>query len=243
MDVEIIAHRGYSALAPENTLAAFQAAVRYQAQGVELDVQLSADKVPIVIHDSTLKRTTNGQGKIQAKTLNQLQSLDAGSWFSSEFIGEKVPTFQETLDLLKNTEITIYAEVKETDFWSSNDISNFVKVIINQGWQNRCIIASFDSDFLYQVRQINQQIFLGYHCAQIEQFQSKLSQAINNKRGVMLMEYHLILDNPDLVNLSRSQGVDLVVWTVDEESDWEKLMNLDIRCIITNSLGFVKPLS
>ena len=116
MDMDIIAHRGYSAIAPENTLAAFQAAVEYQAQGVELDVQLSADRVPIVVHDSTLNRTTNGEGSVHTKTLNQLQSLDAGSWFSSEFIGEKIPTFQTVLDLLKNTKITIYAEVKETDF-------------------------------------------------------------------------------------------------------------------------------
>lgn len=240
MDVEIIAHRGYSALAPENTLAAFQAAVQYQAQGVELDVQLSADRVPIVIHDHTLNRTTNGQGNVQTKTLKQLQSLDAGSWFSSEFVGEKIPTFKAVLDLLKDTEITIYAEIKKTDFWSKSDVSNFVQDIINQGWNERCIIASFDHDFLDKVRQINQQIVLGYHCAKMEQFQSKLTQAINNQQGVMLMEYHLILDNPDLIELSRSKGVDVVVWTVDDDSDWEKLRNLGIKGIITNSLGFEK---
>ena len=115
-----------------------------------------------------------------------------------------------------------------------------MQTIINQGWSERCIIASFDHSFLDQVRQIDQQIVLGYHCAQIDKFRSKLAKAINNDRGVMLMEYHLILDKPELVNVSISKGVDVVVWTVDNESDCQKLRDLGVKRVITNYVDLLR---
>src|SRR5512139_733767 len=88
----IFAHRGASAHAPENTLAAFELALAQQADAIELDVKLSADGQVIVIHDSSVDRTTNGHGKVQDMTLVEIKALDAGSFFSSQFAGEKIPT-------------------------------------------------------------------------------------------------------------------------------------------------------
>ncbi len=96
----IFAHRGASAHAPENTIAAFELALAQQADAIELDVKLSADGQVIVIHDSTVDRTTNGHGKVQDMTLAELKALDAGSFRGSQFAGEKIPTLENVFDAM-----------------------------------------------------------------------------------------------------------------------------------------------
>ena len=96
----IFAHRGASAHAPENTIAAFELALAQQADAIELDVKLSADGQVIVIHDSSVDRTTNGHGKVQDMTLAELKALDAGSYRGSQFAGEKIPTLGEVFEAM-----------------------------------------------------------------------------------------------------------------------------------------------
>jgi glycerophosphoryl diester phosphodiesterase len=110
----IFAHRGASAHAPENTLAAFQLAVQHGAGAIELDAKLSSDGEVVVIHDSSVNRTTGGAGKVSEKTLAELKAYDAGSWYSPEFAGEPIPTLAEVFEqvgqqLLINVELTNYA--------------------------------------------------------------------------------------------------------------------------------------
>lgn len=237
MEFELIAHRGFSAIAPENTLAAFSAAVESGADGIEFDVQLCADRLPVIIHDSTLDRTTNGNGYVREQTLAQLNKLDAGSWFDSRFSSEKIPTFAEALDLLKNTNLNIYAEVKETHFWNQKDLHNFLALILAQNYEDRCIVASFDANFLQKLRDCQQNLTLklGYHVAKIAEFQEKLSYAAI-EGDFLLCEYHLLLDNPSLIETTRSQGVEPIAWTVDLPKDLQKLARLGIRGIISNKL-------
>jgi len=109
----VFAHRGASAYAPENTLAAFQLALEQGAPAIEFDVKLSADEQVVVIHDATVDRTTNGKGKVSQLPLAALRELDAGSWLSARFRGEKIPSLDEVFDafgkkLLINVELTNY---------------------------------------------------------------------------------------------------------------------------------------
>jgi glycerophosphoryl diester phosphodiesterase len=97
----VIAHRGYRSRYPENTLAAFRAALAAGVDMIELDVMLSKDRTPVVIHDESLDRTTNGRGLVSDCTLSELQALDAGSWFDARFKGERLPALQEVLNLIK----------------------------------------------------------------------------------------------------------------------------------------------
>ena len=99
----ICAHRGASDTHPENTLAAFREAIRLGAAMIEFDVALSADGKLVLIHDSTLDRTTNGTGPVSARTLEQLKTLDAGSWKAKRFAGAKVPTLDEALSMMPET--------------------------------------------------------------------------------------------------------------------------------------------
>jgi glycerophosphoryl diester phosphodiesterase len=110
----IFAHRGASAYAPENTLAAFYLALEQGAPAIEFDVKLSADREVVVIHDQTVNRTTNGSGNVAHLPLEVLRELDAGSWFGDGFRGEKIPTLHEVFaafgeTLLMNIELTNYA--------------------------------------------------------------------------------------------------------------------------------------
>lgn len=109
--VAVIAHRGASAYAPENTLAAFELAVAMHADWYELDCLLTLDNQVIVTHDGTLDRCTNGEGAVAEKTLDQLKTLDAGGWFDPKFAGEPMPTLAESLAMAKNR-IGVYVEIK-----------------------------------------------------------------------------------------------------------------------------------
>ncbi|EIJ42601.1 glycerophosphoryl diester phosphodiesterase [Beggiatoa alba B18LD] len=108
----VIAHRGASANAPENTLSAFRLAAARGAKWVELDVMLSACQTPIVFHDDTLERCSNGVGNVADYAYMQLRRLDAGSWFAPEFVGEHIPSLAETLALLKQLNMGLNLEIK-----------------------------------------------------------------------------------------------------------------------------------
>ena len=112
MTVIVLAHRGYSAKAPENTMAAFELALAVGADGIELDVHMTRDGEIVVIHDDTLDRTTNGKGPVSDQTMAELRELDAGSWFSPEFAGERIPTLKLVLELIKDKDVLLNIEIK-----------------------------------------------------------------------------------------------------------------------------------
>jgi hypothetical protein len=109
----IIAHRGASAYAPENTLAAFKKAIDLGADGIELDVHLSKDGEVVVIHDRTIDRTSNGKGQVAEMSLKELKALDFGSWFSDEYQKESIPLLREVLELLKDWNGLLNIELKQ----------------------------------------------------------------------------------------------------------------------------------
>ncbi len=138
----IFAHRGASAHAPENTLAAFELALDQGAHGIELDVKLSADEEIVVIHDATIDRTTNGQGRVSKLTLAALRELDAGSFFSSKYSDEKIPTLAEVFDQIGSRTII---NVELTNYNTSRDgLANKVCGLVEDfGLQNNILFSSF----------------------------------------------------------------------------------------------------
>jgi len=129
----VIAHRGGAALAPENTLAAFEKSNDIGADYFELDVYLSTDDSLMIIHDGTVNRTTNGYGSIESMSYNELRQFDAGSWFDSEFTGEKIPTLSESLFLAKNcsNEVKVVIEIKSTNPEVPEKVVEIVQKLIN----------------------------------------------------------------------------------------------------------------
>lgn len=153
----IYAHRGASAYAPENTLAAFQLALRQSADAVELDAKLSADGQVVVIHDQTVDRTTDGQGKVSQLTLRQLKELDAGSHFDASFRGEQIPTLEEVFEAVGrhtmiNVELTNYASI----FDSLPDEA--VKQVRRHNLEKRVMFSSFNPRALLRARKLSPEI-------------------------------------------------------------------------------------
>src|SRR5690554_7959632 len=108
----VLAHRGYSGKAPENTMAAFELAVKSGADGLELDVHITKDGEVVVIHDDTVDRTTDGTGRVEDYTYEELLKFDAGSWFGEEFKGERLPTLADVCEIVKGTDLIFNVELK-----------------------------------------------------------------------------------------------------------------------------------
>ncbi len=234
---EIIAHRGYSAIAPENTITAFRTALQYHADSVEFDVQLTADRVPIIIHDYTLERTTNGFGLVREKTLSELKLLDNGSWFNKEFEREKIPTLAEGLEGLKEIPKHIYIEIKNAHLWENKDRENLIKMIQSSDLMGKCFVISFDHEFIDKIRVMNQEIKIGYLVGKKEEYEENLNRAIAATNAIIMSRYNLLLENKELIEKTRKENIDIVTWTVDKKEDWQQLINLEIDRIVTNKLG------
>lgn len=238
----LIAHRGYSAMAPENTLASLQAALEQPIVGIEFDVHLSADGIPVVIHDATVDRTTNGQGKVAEKTVAQLQALDAGSWFDSRFAQETIPTLEEVLDLFSGTPVQLYIELKSPQNWSSPRVRALMKQLDqwrdspSETLRDRCIIASFDHQFIATVREQFPQFRTGYGIADPKQYSQGYLATLNLTNAVLLPHFSLILKSPVLTETLLSQNQEIVTWTVDERPIADKLADLNLSKMISNNL-------
>ena len=138
----VVAHRGGSAAAPENTLTAFRTAIAHGATAAECDVHLSADGAVVVIHDPTLERTTNGVGAVAAKTLTELRALDAGAWMSPAFAGERIPELRELLALAAGR-LILLVELKAGD-----GLEERVTALLAAKRRADVIVTSFDPERL-----------------------------------------------------------------------------------------------
>ena len=154
----IIAHRGASKQAPENTMAAFTKALELGAGGIETDVHLSADGHPVIIHDEQVDRTSNGKGLVKSMTLAQLKALDFGSWFSPGFNGERIPELDELLQLLSNWDGLLNIELKNGPVFYPGIEQAVASAIRKYRLTNRTIISSFNHYSLVEIRRIDPEI-------------------------------------------------------------------------------------
>src|SRR6478736_95849 len=155
----VIAHRGASGNAPENTLAAFKKAVALGASFVETDLQLSRDAHFVAMHDDTVNRTTNGQGAVHDMTLTELRRLDAGSWFGSEFAGERIPTLEEILEFSKKNDVVFYLELKPSGAWGGEHA--LIGALRQTGEIARTVVISFDLGIISALRKIEPTLMTG----------------------------------------------------------------------------------
>lgn len=158
---KIFAHRGSAGTHPENTMAAYIEAERVGAEGLEIDVHFTKDNRLAVIHDDTVDRTTNGSGRVRDHTLAELQKLDAGSWFSSEFHQEKILSLEEVLEWIQKNNMILNIELK----YAALDYVDFEKKVIQavEAYElvDRVIISSYNHYALKKVKELNPQIECG----------------------------------------------------------------------------------
>jgi glycerophosphoryl diester phosphodiesterase len=228
----IFAHRGASKAAPENTLPAFEAAIRLGADGVELDVQYSSDGAMVIFHNATLEKTSDGTGRVTAHTLAALRALDAGSWFDPAFAGTRILTLDETLDHLKG-KLLINIELKVLEALRSGLAADTVEAVRAHGMADQVVISSFNPFALRQAKQTGPEI----ECALLlaHDLPGWMHWGVT-RRYCRADGLHPDSAMVDEAYLARAQKLVMPVrvWTVDDEADMRRLIALGVDAIITN---------
>jgi len=207
--VLVIAHRGASGNAPENTLAAFRKAIALGASFIETDLQLSRDARFVAIHDATVNRTTNGQGAVHDMTLADLRKLDAGSWFGSEFAGERIPTLEEILEFSKKNDVVFYLEIKPGGSWGGEHA--LIGSLRESGEIQRTVVISFDPSIVLSLRKIEPTLMTGLlYDGQIE---NPLDKAVAIGARQLVVRGDLV--TPALISEAKKKDLQVVCWTVN----------------------------
>ena len=227
----VIAHRGASVYAPENTIAAFRLAAELGADAVELDAKLTADGQIIVHHDRTLDRTTNGTGLIQARTLAELRHLDAGSHFNSSYSGERIPTLNEVFRavadrLLINIELSNYASPFD------RLPEAVVKLIREFSLEKRVLLSSFNPVGLMKARKLAPEIQLGLLV--VDKEPRWLRAFFNMIAPHEAIHPSIALVSEEMIEDQHRQGCWVNVWTVNELEDIKRLVHLSVEGVITD---------
>jgi glycerophosphoryl diester phosphodiesterase len=241
----IIGHRGASAAAPENTLAAFERAMADGADGVEFDVQLARDGVPVVIHDATLKRTGLREGLIARLSSIELNKFDVGTWFNqrfpararTEYSQATIPTLAQVFDFFRDGQALLYVEMK-CDAHESRALALRVAELITQyGLRDRAVVESFRLEAIREIKRIDE----GLRTAAL--FEPKLSRPFPTKRAMIErallyqadeIALHRTLATARTLEAALRHGMQTVVWTADHPSWIARAMKHDIHAIITN---------
>ncbi|MBO7474468.1 MAG: glycerophosphodiester phosphodiesterase, partial [Ruminococcus sp.] len=219
---------GFSRVAPENTIPAFKAAMDCGADYIELDVQLTADDQLVVIHDDKLDRTTNGRGLVINRTYEQIKELSAGSWFGSdgEFNDAEIPLFRDVLELV-GKDIMLNIEIKKSGD-PKKTAEKAVELIEEYGIVNSCYVTSFSYPALKKVKQLNSKIKTAF----IANLATATSYAQLPYIDAVSMNYLFV--NQSVVNSAHHHGKRIFVWTVDRQSEMQKMIALGVDNIITD---------
>ena len=224
----VIAHRGASGHAPENTLAAFRKAVSLGAAFIETDLQLSRDARFVAIHDATVDRTTSGKGPVHDLTLAELRQLDAGSWFGSEFAGERIPTLEEIFAFSKKHDVVFYLELKPSGSWGGEHA--LISALRESGEIPRTIVISFDTAILESVRKLEPTLMTGVlYEGQIEK---PVDRAVEIGARQVAVRGDLV--TPALLTEARKKDLQVVCWTVNQPAHMRLLMDAGVDGIMSD---------
>lgn len=222
----VMAHRGLSADAPENTLYAFSDAISVGADFIELDVQQTRDGVLVVMHDSNLKRTTGVNKDIWDVDYADIQNLDAGSWFDPAYANARIPTLEETLQFVdKRAKLNI--EIKPTKHGSDTLEQDVAELITRYQYTDACYVTSFSYGSLKKVKEANPEIRTGYlmSVAYGQFYSLKYADAFSLNK---------VFVTSQVVNAAHQQGKQIFAWTVNGMSEVRSLCNLHVDSIITD---------
>ncbi|MBS3199774.1 glycerophosphodiester phosphodiesterase family protein [Turicibacter bilis] len=224
-EMQIIAHRASATHAPENTLAALDYAILSGAHMAEIDVQQTKDGEIILMHDANLKRTTGFNRKVSEATYSDIQTLEAGNWFSSEFDGEPVPTLEEVLQRSKG-QITLMIEIKAKDH--PVDVARkVIELIKTYNMEKECLIGAMDYRVLQAVKMINPKIQTVYITALAYGDYQDLEDVDYYSIEASFISYALI----DQIHRS---GKQIYAWTVNKESTMQSMISMQVDGIVTD---------
>ena len=235
----IIGHRGVSGVAPENTIAAFREALTVGADGIEFDVRLTRDGIPVVIHDSTLRRTGRLPHRVADLTWAEIRKVDVGSWFSAAFVNEMVPSLAELFTLFQSNNSTLYLEMKCDAASEQRALAEAcVRAINEHSLKDRVIVECFQLPALKILKDIDPEI------KTVALFEPAFTnpgvlsdqRIINQARdvGAAALALHHRLARESLVRKAKDLGLHVAVWTVDDPAWIERARATGIDALISN---------
>lgn len=241
----ILGHRGASAHAPENTLAAFARAISDGADGIEFDVRLSRDGVPVVIHDATLMRTGSLDRQVSSLTAAELQQVDVGGWFAAAdptrqaFVGEMLPTLAQVFELFRRNEGLLYIEMKCDQDEGAALAAAVVRLCRESKMAERVVVESFEHTAIAAVKRLDS----GIRTAAL--FEPRLTRPISTVRRLKMVDtalgvgadeiaLHHTLAGARVVEKARHAGLEVVLWTVDDPSWIGRARTLGVKALIAN---------
>ena len=224
----VIAHRGASGGAPENTLAAFQRAVELGAQFIETDLHLTRDARFVAIHDATLERTTNGRGAVQEASLAELRELDAGHWFDRQYMGERIPTLEEILNFSREHDVVFYLEIKFDSAWGMHHA--LVAALQNAQNTARTVVISFDPSVLVALRRIDPSVMIGLL------FEDAKTDVVKTAVDVGARQIcpRSAMVTPELVAAAHGADLHVATWTVNKADEMRNMIAAGVDGIMTD---------
>ncbi|MBD8500035.1 glycerophosphodiester phosphodiesterase [Paenibacillus arenosi] len=222
MKVEIVAHRGYAGVFPENTMEAFRRSLSLRADSIELDIHHSREGIPIVIHDDTLDRTTTSIGVIRSLPVSEIQAADAGSKFKVEFSGCNVPLLEEALKLCQDCEAGLQLEIKEQI--NEDEARALLHLLSVYNMSKRTMIISFYKQNLDLLRRLDVNIELGF----LTTDPIALETLVPLTPSCLCAHYPLLLEHPELIQQARKLNVDVAVWTIRDIETAKQLVELGV---------------
>jgi glycerophosphoryl diester phosphodiesterase len=231
----IIGHRGASAVAPENTMAAFREAIAVGADGIEFDVRLTRDSVPVVIHDSTLRRTGGVNQRVADLSWQELTKVDVGSWFRpGSFAAETVPSLRELFDLFQSNNASLYLEMKCDSPAEYKPLAEACSRLIDEySFKERVVVECFELPALKVLKEIDSEIKTAALFDRVFTDQSVITRA--TEIGAMAVALHHRLARKTLVEKSKQAGLHVAVWTVDDPIWIDRARAIGIDALITNN--------
>jgi len=224
-DLLVIAHRGRSGVYPENTMAAFKAAIPAGADFFELDAHLSREGIPVVLHDAELKRTAGLDARVQELALDEIRKLDAGAWKDARFKGEHIPTLEEALAFAKD-KINVMVELKSGNPGLPDKA---VEIIRRLGMGKQVVVASFDEQYIRRVKELDpglRTLGLQSNAAEWEREDDAMADILGCSTGQPI--------TAELLRAVHRRGMQVWVWTVDDPVKMGELAALGVDGIITN---------
>ncbi len=222
----LIAHLGASAVAPENTLAAFTLAARQGADAIETDLRLSRDAQFVCFHDARLSRTTDGHGRLSDWSLARLRRLDAGAWFDPQYAGERIPLLTEVLELARQHGLSLFLELKTR--LSGPRLRALLELLAPFHRPRLCVLA-FRAETLRRLHRLDPDFPTGL-------LVRRSARAVQRARavGARLLAVHQRAFHQRLLERARAAGLDVVVWTVNDPATARRLAAAGVGGIMTD---------
>ena len=229
---KILAHRGASGYAPENTLEAFALAAELGADGVELDVHLSADGELIVIHDETVDRTTDGSGLVCRMTLDELKALNANNHMGGLLAVNRIPTLAEVYELLKPTPLMINVEIKTDAMLYDGLCEKLAALEHEMGMEGRIIYSSFNHNTILEMKSVNPAAKTGLLYVEALAYPWAYAELVG--ADALHPDKLSPLVYPEMIAQCNEHGIETNIWTVNGAEEMEALMRSGATSIITN---------